>query len=225
MLFLSKVEFSTIEELQLKYYYVFLILVSLTFLIRFFETRKMHFIRYFTFALVLIAGFIWYDYFEQSKQKSVFIYNVQDKSYIDIFQGIHCYSNIICSKPSDANVFFNVTPNREYHLVNGVKPLTKLRAVRKVGNSTLFFQNYTAIFILQDIMNFRSQSQIFQIDYLVIGKEAAKFIETIRKNFQFKTLILDAIINIDSASDIENLLGKSIHIHSVCRNGAFEIRI
>lgn len=225
MSYISKFESATIEGLYIKPYFVFLMIICVILIVRFLETRKLHFMRAFTFSIIFISGLAFFDFYQKSNQNLLAVYDVQGKSYNDIFVGLNCHTNIKTTDTSDFNVYFNVAPNRKYILIKKVDPLRNLGFSRSIGDNTLYYHGNTSILFLEDLRSFSKQSSEVFIDYLVISKNATQDIQLIKENFQFEMLILDASINIALVDTIEEKLGYSSNIHSVVKDGAYTVSI
>jgi len=222
---ISRANFATIDDIFLKSHFVFLIFLLLIFLIRFIEENKLYYFRIFTFVFVLTAGLVFFNNYKNFHQKEIVFYDVQGKPYIDVFLGYDCFTNIKPNDTTNNDIQFNITPNRMYHQISNTKSFYELKTVTSFGKNTLLYQNNISIFFLEDPYSISEQSTQIQIDYLVIGEKAARFLGKNPAFIKYKKLIMDATINEKIALSIVNKIGKSSKIHSISKDGAYIISI
>ena len=84
MVFISRLSFAKIEDLYLKPMHVYLIILCIFFLIRFIETKRIFYFRYFTLIFTVLSGVILFDRIEKSHQREIVFYYLNKKQYFDI---------------------------------------------------------------------------------------------------------------------------------------------
>lgn len=222
MLRISSLQVTAIDGLYLKQHFVFMIIACLVLIVGFIETRKLYLLRYFTFVLLLIAGVVLFDHYEKSRQKEIVFYDVQGKSYVDIFLGKECFSNV----PSTAHeISYNISPNRKHHLISSVNSINKSGVVRSIGGNRLLFHDKLSILFLEDIHNLYPNPIQVSLDYLVIGKNSIRDLEGMSELLEYKYLILDATISERQAKSIINRMNSVFTIFSIRKDGALAISI
>jgi len=221
----SRASFATIDEIYLKSHFVFLIFLLLIFLIMFIEEKKLYYFRIFTCFFVITAGLAFLNNYKNFHQKEIVLYDVQGKSYVDVFLGFDCFTNIKSNDITNDDIHFNITPNRMHHLISNTKSIDELITVTSFGENTLLYQNNISILFLEDPSSISRQSIEILIDYLVIGRKAARFLGKNPDFIQYKKLIMDATINEKTALSIESKIGNPSKIHSISKDGAFIISI
>jgi len=227
MVYVSGLSFATIGELYLKPTHVFLIICCVVFVLKFLETKRLHFFRYFSILLFVLSGLVLIDHYVRSGQQEVIFYHVNNKRYFDIFLGQNCFANINSANVDiRKEVNFNITPNRKYHLIENVYELKNLELVRRFGNNTLIYLNNETILILNELQSLTEKDINISIDYLVIGKNVIQELPEIMELLNIKNLILDATVSKAAGEKVcHQVNGSTTNIHSINKDGTYKISI
>lgn len=227
MVFVSNLSFASIAHLYLKPIYVFLIISCVFFVSQFIDTKKMHFLRYFSFVLIVFSGIVLIDHYQKSQQREVIFYHVNNKNYFDIFLGKNCYTNIKSTNVDIENeVNYNINPNRKHHLIEHVDDLKKLKIAHSIGSNTLIQWNNKTILVLNELQSLTKNHIHISVDYLVMGNKLIQDLPKIEKLFTINNLILDATVSQGSYEKvIRQVQGSETSIHSIKMDGAFKISI
>lgn len=227
MVFVSKFAFASIDELYLKPTYVFLIICCVVLMLKFLETKKLYFFKYFSNVLLILSGLVITDHYQKSRQQEVIFYQVNNRCYFDIFVGQNCFTNIKLTKfEIEKDVNFNITPTRKYHLIENVYDLKNLEIVREIGNNTLIHWNNKTILILNELHSLTPKNSGIPIDYLVIGKEVIMDFPEIEKIMKIKNLILASTVSKSASEKLyHHIKGNYTIIHSIKIDGAYKISI
>ena len=226
MFFISERSFSLIPNLYLKPYHVFLLLLLVVLGAQFLSTKKLLYFRYFTFALIILAGITLYDYQKNLRQEQIVFYYINEQCNYDIFIGRSCYTNISSDNGvTNEDEYFNVLPYRIQHLIEEVYNSQEFQCTKKIGNNRLIFIQNKSILILDDLNSLTKQEEMVSIDHLVVGKSMIKNLSESMDFLHFKQLILDNTITTDNYKKILDEVPTTVAIHSIRRDGAYVIGI
>ncbi len=222
---ISSLNFALIGDLYLKPVYVFIIILCVILILQFLNQRKLIYFKSFTIIIVLFTVFVLLDNYSKSDQRSVTIYHINNKFYFDIFDGYSCYTNMIASN-NKKTIIYNVIPNRKRHLIKDIKGLNNAHMVKKIGESTLIYWEGKTILILRDEVGLTKATNPLKIDYLIIGDNSIRDLNTLAK----KLIILNIIIDQTNSRTLqEKILQQSkdlnIETHSIEEDGAYSITI
>ena len=225
MTLLSNLTFTRIGDIYFKDYHVILLLCLVIFLTKLLETKRLIFMRYFTFSFLLLSGITFIDYIGKSNQKRVVFYDVAGKTYVDVFMGMYCYSSLDQNEEFNQDAVFNIIPNRKYHQIKETKSLKDFALARRIGENTFVKLGEITLLFLEDIESLSTNLEGLKIDYLVVNSESLKYLNLVTSNMHFSNLIIDGSVESSQALKVEDVLSKSHNVHSVSKDGALIISI
>ena len=226
LVFAGSFELSTIENLHIRSYQVFLSLLCLLLLFKFLDTKRLFFFRHFTLILFIYATIVLTEHYKRFDQAKITFYDVNGGFYYDVFFGKKCFTNVESSdKINNSGIQFNISPNRRYHQISTIKNIEQLEVYKNIGKNQLICLNGKSILVLRDIQALAKNHKGLKINYLIIGQETIQDVSTILENFQIEHLILDNTI---SSNQFEQVIGepkKVSKVYSIAKHGAFFIDI
>ncbi|MCG8309304.1 MAG: ComEC family competence protein [Cytophagales bacterium] len=223
--FVSNFEFTLIEDIHIKYPVALMLIFSLAILAGFIETAKLYLFRCFAILLTAVTCFIFADHHIRSGQVCIIFYDIKNKAYYDVFVGKTCFSNNISSGTSNSQVFYNLWPNRNHHLISEVRPIRKLSYAKNVGKNQFIFHRDTSILFFEEFGAISRHSVGLQIDFLVLGRDAADDLDRLLSHFKVKNLILDSTIDPLHADSILDKVAKDLQVYPVSLKGALRVDI
>jgi competence protein ComEC len=225
MVQISSWTIASIDDLSLKGIYVFLLLALTFLLVRFIELRRIRFFAAFTLLLVFTSIYIFIDHLSKATQKQVNVYAVKNCTYIDVFHGNTCYSNIkSLNEQEKRDTYYNVKPNRQHHQISVVKSLSELSNSGAIGKNPVFVLDGKSFLLLKEPISLLRMQSVVYFDFVIVGKSSLFLLNNILDRISVNHLIVDGSV---SEFDLEKLtLTKHVHkTHAVIQQGAFVISI
>lgn len=224
MVYFSDFPFTVVEDIYLKPAHVFLLIISVFLLLRFTETKKLSYFRFFTLSILFLCVFVLYGQYHKINQSEIIFYDITGKNYFDVIIGENCYSNI--QEPEGDvgdDIYFNILPNRRHHSISTVQDLANNELAKKIGNNWLIYLNNKSILVCNDFKSLAISNPELRFDYVVIGKSSVPNIEHISSSYHSKNLILNSTITNKLADAMENKTFVNSKIHSISNDGAYVI--
>jgi competence protein ComEC len=224
MFYLSKFSVTSIEGVYLKGIYVYLIILVLFLFVRTIETRKIWIFKLFTYSLILVTIVVFVDHYRSAFQKKLIVYDVKDRIYTDVFIGNKCYSNVLLDS-SDSDVDYNILPNRRYHLISEIRSMDDFHGSRSFkGNQLIMINNKSFLFLIKP-QSLNINSDIIEIDYLILGSTAIKHLDKIANDFNAKNLIIHGNWKKFQLNDLKKSRWSESKFHVIEYDGAFSYSI
>lgn len=224
MLFLSKFSITSIENIYLKSIYVYAIVLMLFLLILFIESRRIRYFKIFTLCLLLTTVLIFVDRYRCTYQQKLFIYDVNEKPYMDAFIGNTCYSNVKTDN-SNPDIEYNLMPNRRHHLISEVKSMNNFPKCRSIDKNMILLMNDKSFLLMDNPITLSMTNRPIEIDYLILGKSTLNYLDKILKVVSAKNLILHGTWNQDHIKMLQRKKSPKSSMHIIELDGAFKYSI
>ncbi len=199
MLLFSKLPITAIEDLHLRLPMVFLLMVMVAFLIRFVQVRQLVIFRFFTIVLVFALAYSIMEFYWTTRQISVTCYSTRGGSVCDVFLGQTCYTT---SNTREEELHYSVLPNRQYHGITTVKPMSALSRTNSKRNVELLFLQGKSLMFLKGSLPPNTRLPL-KVDVLVLTDKAI----TIPVNLDYGTLVLNS-----ASRKMQEIKAPKIHV-------------
>jgi len=224
MFYLSKFSLTSVEGIYLKSIYVYLIILVIFLFARAIETQKVRVFKLFTSSLILITIVVFVDQYRCAFQKKLIVYDVNDRIYTDVFLGNRCYSNVqLDSSHTDVN--YHLLPNRRYHLISETRSMDHFHGSRSIEGNQLIMLKNTSFLFLTSPQSLNITSEMIEIDYLILGSTAIKYLDKIVQDFNPKNLIIHGNWKKFQLNDLKKSNWSESNFHVIEQDGAFSYSI
>jgi competence protein ComEC len=210
MLSFSKLPITAIEELHLKLPMVFLLMMMVAFLVRFVQARQLVIFKFFTLVLVFALTYSAMEFYWATRQIRITCYSTRAGSVCDVFLGQTCYST---SNTGEEELNYSVLPNRQYHGITTVKPISTLSHTNSTGSVELLVLQGKSLMFLKGSLPATARLPL-KVDYLVLTDKAV----TIPENLDYGVLVLNSASRKMSEK-------KASKIHVIKDQGAWSISL
>jgi len=215
---IEKLPYSLIENIYISTMQCWMIMIALAFLILLFNTRKMLYAYISTIAISLFSFFQWTHYFDEVNHNRLVIYQVSGHTAVEfISKGNSILISDAQLATDHSKIGFHIQPNRVFLGVNRIKNYMVSDSTNLIQVLTL--PNARLGIILEPISAWPND---IKLDFLVIGNDAFRSLEEIKKLIDFDQLILDSSNTPYIASRIKN--SDPGLVYSVIHDGAYQIK-
>ncbi len=183
MVLFSKLPITAIEDLHLKVPMVFLLMVLVAFLVRFVETRQLVIFRFFTLVLITTLFYATLDFYNSTRQINVTCYSTRAGSVIDLFLGQTCFTT---GNAIDEELNYSVLPNRRYHGITEVKPLSQLSGAKSSGDYDFMVVDGKSLLYLKESIPSTAELPL-KVDFLFLQDNAI----AIPANLDYDVLVIN----------------------------------
>ncbi len=222
--FIEGLPFSLIEGVQITATQCWLLMALIVSFVLLFERKKFY---YAVVALLLVCSFSslqWNRVIQEMNQEQFIVYHIPGHGAIEWIERWHSYGYIDTSLIANPDLLrFHVRPNR---ILSGVDK-THVNDKDAFSFSTfagfrfLRYKKSTVLWINQN--NYDLPINVVT-DYLIIGKDAVRSLESIMSKIKFKQVILDGSNSKSyTARLLKEGLIKKIDVYSVVNQGAFVV--
>ena len=222
---ISNIGFAIVGDLYLKIYTVLLLFSCLIVFVRFIEMRKLLLFRYFSITLFCLALLTLYSDLKLTNQKKVIFYDLQAHAYVDLFIGNNCFTNSKEEETGDANIHFNITPNRKHNKIATILNIEESEYIRQIGKNTLLMCEGVSVLFLEELTNVSNQLPKPIINFIVVGKNSLNYLPELKEILEYEYLIIDATVNAEQVIAVKKSIENASKIHGVSVDGAYVIMI
>lgn len=216
---------STIERISVSAYQTWLMYFAILAMVGLFYYRKLRYLSLTVLILVLLAATQVTRDYEQSKERSITVYQLKNETHLDFTQG---FSNLHWGNWSK-NADYHILPN---HIQKGIHSQLVTDTLdsndityRSMDGLTLFQYHDKTVALVEDRL-ISIPEQPVSVSYVIVAKNAVRDLTQLDQYFRYDQLIIDGSNSYFTTRKLtKQAKEKHINYHSVPLQGALTINL
>ncbi|WKN42553.1 ComEC/Rec2 family competence protein [Tunicatimonas pelagia] len=216
---------STIENIFISASQTWLLYFAIVALAALFYYRKLRYLSLAVVSLFLIATVQTVRYYQQSKERSLTVYQVKNETYLDFTEG---FNNLLWGERT-ATADYHIRPNhirKGVHTQFMVDSSANNSVARRASDGVTLFQYHEKVIALVDQKLGKKPKQPVSVNYVVVAKNAVRDLNQLDRYFQYEQLIIDGSNSYYTTRKLtKQAEQKHINCHAVSLQGALIINL
>jgi len=221
----QKLPGSTVENIFISASQTWLLYFAIVALFALFYYRTLRYLSLAVASLFLIATVQIARYYQQSKERSLTVYQVKNETHLDFTEG---FSNIHWGELS-TNSDYHIRPN---HIQKGIRSqfMTDSLGNDNIAYSstdgiTLFQYREKTIALIEQKLS-KTPKQTIPVNYVIVAKNAVRDLNQLNQCFNYEQLIIDGSNSYYTTQKLtKQAEEKHINYHAVSLQGALTINL
>ncbi len=207
--FIDRIPIGPITHVYWKLPWVFLIITAVLMLIMFFEFRKIWLLRLAAISIVMCSILMGIYYWNHNHQQLLIFYRLNDDIAIEKVIG----QNVVaaCNIPATDSKIYGYTID-PMHLIYHIDHIDKMRHKQEGNNNQFLIFKGQSVLVLNEPLYLKNLENNFEIDYLVIPRNASLIAKHLPQNLIYRHLV------INSSKDVE-IHSKDYRFYNLKQSG------